>query len=77
MILVFHLEFLECQFYFGTTPSPSYNPYQYTTYNPYNPYNTYPYNNNQYNQYPYGISTGSKTKLFLKMKFINFFKKLF
>lgn len=66
MILVFQLKFSECQFYFGTTPSPSYNPYQYTTYNPYqytayNPYSTFPYNN-QYNQYPYGINTGSKNQ---------------
>ncbi|CAG9811606.1 unnamed protein product [Chironomus riparius] len=66
-ILVILVKFSESQFYFGTTPSPSYNPYQYTAYNPYttyNPYNQYPYNN-QYNPYynysfPSGIVTGSQ-----------------
>ena len=67
LVIFVVVKFSECQFYFGTTPSPSYNPYQYTAYNPYttyNPYNQYPYNN-QYNpyynySYPSGIITGSK-----------------
>jgi hypothetical protein len=69
LILVFDLRGFVSQFYFGTTPSPSYNSYQYTTYNYqypyYNQYNQYnPYYNqyNPYNNYTYptGIITGSK-----------------